>query len=634
MIKSVSKKVKRSYWLLVLLIVLAYSNTFQVPFIMDDRSNMANNLSIRHLWPLWNPFEVMSKTGIAGRPVVNFTLALNYALSGLSVWSYHLLNLLIHICATLVLFEILQRLFQADRLKETYGRLSAPLALGSALLWGLHPIHTQAVTYLTQRCESLMGLFFFLTCYCAIRGWQSFSPKVWYLGSIVSFLLGIGAKEVIVVAPFILLLGELVFFHPTLKEVIRRSGFLYVGLLCGLGVLGYLVAQGGTFSTSTTRISFSTWQYWLTQSQVIIHYIRLMFWPDALCFDYDWPIAGIRESILPGIVLLIGLTASLWLVLRRHPLGFSAAWFWMTLAPTSLLPLNDPAWDYRMYLPSAALMTMFVLGIYHVCQFIHARFAAKGSDQPPPLKKIFGYVMIFLALLLGMLTYSRNLDYQSDLAIWEDTVRKRPQNARAQVNLGVALMEIGQPLEAIGHLQQGINFKRKELGTLTANEIIVNGYRNLGIIYLYYFWPKEGPAAETNLRRTLEIIPNDAQAHSYLGVVLFFQNQPEKAFDHLQQALILEPNLVEANVNYGLVLRLMGNNKSALDYYQKALHLKPDHIEALYGLGMVRYQLRQLKEAKANFQTILSASPRNKAAVEMLKKIEKELSASGQPTIN
>jgi tetratricopeptide (TPR) repeat protein len=273
---------------------------------------------------------------------------------------------------------------------------------------------------------------------------------------------------------------------------------------------------------------------------------------------------------------------------------------------------------------------MVVLGVYHGCQFIHSRFAAKGSDKAIPLKRIFAYVMILPVLLLGMSTYSRNRDYQTDLTIWEDTVRKRPQNARARVNLGVALMETGRPVEAIGHFKKGIDLKRKESGSLTAREILQNAYRNLGIIYLYYFWPKEGPAAEMYLRRTLEINSNDAQAHSYLGLVLFLRDQPERAFEHLRQALVLDPNLVEVQINYGLVLRLKGNYQAAQQYYQKALRLKPGQIEALYGLGMIHYQLRQLKEAKFYFQTILSASPGNQAAADMLKKIEKEWSSSNE----
>ncbi|MCG6535392.1 MAG: glycosyltransferase family 39 protein, partial [Syntrophales bacterium LBB04] len=289
---------------------------------------------------------------MSGRPVINFTLAINYAISGKEVWSYHVLNLAIHVMAALTLYGILIRIFQSERLQEQYGNFATPLALGCALVWALHPIQTQAVTYVTQRCESLMGLCFFLTFYCAIRGWQSSSQRVWHLCSMMTFLLGVGSKEVIVAAPFLLLLCEFTFFHASLKKILRGSWFLYAGLLIGLVVLVLLVANGGTLASGTTRVPYSLLQYWQTQAQVILYYVRIVLWPNYLCFDYDWPVASMRDALPSIITLLIVLGISGWLCFRRHPAGFLAAWFFAILAPTSILPLVDPAWEYRMYLPS------------------------------------------------------------------------------------------------------------------------------------------------------------------------------------------------------------------------------------------------------------------------------------------
>lgn len=621
MIKSIKKSTVPPYLLIVGLIILAYANTFNVPFIFDDRINILDNSTIRSVWPPWSAFYAMPGTGLAGRPVVNFTLALNYAISAEKVWSYHVLNLIIHIMAALTLFGIVRRLLRSVRFNEKYGHFATSLALGCALLWGLHPIQTQAVTYVSQRFESLMGLFFFLTFYCAIRGWQSSSVGVWHSCAIIAFLLGVGSKEVIVVAPFVLLVCDMIFFHFTIKEVIRRSWFLYTGLSIGLAFLGLLVAMGGILATGTTKVSFTPAQYWLTQAQVILHYVRLTLWPDSLCLDYDWPIAGIRNALPSVIILFMVLAVSVWLCFKRHPAGFLAAWFFAILAPTSCVPLIDPAWDYRMYLPSVALVILVTGGIYQLGNLASAHCSADADFWQHLSKKIFGYTMMFLVLLMGILTYSRNLDYQTDISIWADTVGKRPQNARAHKNLGVALMEAGKLCEAIGHLRQGINLKSQNIDPALIKATLVNPYKNLGVVYLRL---GNWRTAENYFRNVLVLEPNDAVAHSHLGFALYMQGQSGKAFFHLQKALFLRPQDVDARVNYGIVLRLQGNCREAMGHFQEALRIRPDNVNAMNGMGMALYQLGRRNEAKDYFQKVLAVMPDNKTAGVMLTKIDEE----------
>jgi hypothetical protein len=145
--------------------IAAYSRTLSVPLLLDDDFSISNNPSIQHLvTAFWPP----AKATVSGRPVLNFSLAINYAVSGTAVWSYHAANLAIHILASFALFGILRRTLAARK-----ARAFSMVALSASLLWALHPLLTESVTYIVQRAESLMGLFYLLTLYCFIRGTEA-----------------------------------------------------------------------------------------------------------------------------------------------------------------------------------------------------------------------------------------------------------------------------------------------------------------------------------------------------------------------------------------------------------------------------------------------------------------------------
>ena len=149
-------------------------------------------------------------TTMAGssRPVVQLSLAFNYALGGLNVWGYHAFNFVIHVLAGLTLFAILRRMFESERLRMRYGQSAPWLAGLIALIWLVHPLQTESVTYVIQRAESMMGLFFLLTMYAGIRGASSARPAAWFVAAIIACALGMASKESMVVAgPILIVLG-------------------------------------------------------------------------------------------------------------------------------------------------------------------------------------------------------------------------------------------------------------------------------------------------------------------------------------------------------------------------------------------------------------------------------------------
>ncbi|HEV7822669.1 MAG TPA: glycosyltransferase family 39 protein, partial [Burkholderiales bacterium] len=204
---------------------LVYSNSFAGRFIFDDRT-ILEDASIRQLWPPWT--AMFSPNNVA-RPVIGLTFAINYWISGLEVWSYHLLNLLIHLLAALALFGIVRRALLGERMRQHFGTAAATLAASVALVWAVHPLQTQSVTYIIQRGESLMGLMYLATLYAVIRAAQSASKR-WIIAAVIACAVGMATKPVMATAPIIALLFDVIFITGSLKTSLRRRWALYATL--------------------------------------------------------------------------------------------------------------------------------------------------------------------------------------------------------------------------------------------------------------------------------------------------------------------------------------------------------------------------------------------------------------------
>jgi hypothetical protein len=210
--------------ILVVAALSAYYESFHGVFVFDDLQRITQNAHIRHLWPPW---ETMADTS---RPLVQLTLALDYAMSGLDVWSYHAFNLAVHVLASLSLFGIVHRTLRQTIWPASIRTAAPQLALASALLWTVHPLHTQAVTYIIQRAESLMSLFYLLVVYCVIRAIDSAAPGRWYAAAVSCAALGAASKPVIVTAPLVAMVWDRVFATRSFRDLLARRWPLYAGL--------------------------------------------------------------------------------------------------------------------------------------------------------------------------------------------------------------------------------------------------------------------------------------------------------------------------------------------------------------------------------------------------------------------
>jgi 4-amino-4-deoxy-L-arabinose transferase-like glycosyltransferase len=205
--------------------LLVYSNSLRVGFMFDDVPHIVENPRIRQLWPPW---DVLTHTS---RPVVMLSLALNHALGGLNPWGYHLFNVGIHILAALALYGVVRLTFLSETLRPRFGPATAGWLAGVvSLIWLVHPLQTESVTYVIQRGESLMGLFHLLTLYCVIRSSGSAGSMWWQVGAVTSCALGMASKPVMVTAPVVVLLYDRVFLAKSWSEVMQRRWRLYAWL--------------------------------------------------------------------------------------------------------------------------------------------------------------------------------------------------------------------------------------------------------------------------------------------------------------------------------------------------------------------------------------------------------------------
>jgi tetratricopeptide (TPR) repeat protein len=573
----------------------------------------------------------------SGRPIVNLSLAINYAFGKTDVAGYHALNLAIHILAGLTLFGLVRqalasldatRAFQISDLKSKIveGPATAQseisnlkfeiaadatlLAFTVAAIWMLHPLQTESVTYIVQRAESLMGLFYLLTLYCFVRsanetgerpeaGGQitsrlsplasrlpvrrSFSEGGWQAASILSCLLGMASKEVMVSAPLMVLLYDRTFITGSFRAAWQKRRYFYLGLAASWLLLGFLVVSTGGSRNGSAGFSSGLpwWKYALTQLPAIAHYLRLSLWPHPLIFDYGTAVLTQAGQVMPAALIIATLAVATVIGLRRWPaIGFAGVWFFAILAPSSsIVPVvTETMAEQRMYLPLAAVIVIVALGIY----------AWAG--------RLGAYLLLAAAVLLGFLTFQRNQAYASTLSIWNDTVAKRPENARAHNNLGESLSKAGRKTEALQQYQEAVRLKPTDPDY---HYNLATALSDTG----------HGPESLGQFEETLRLVPDYAAGHLNYGLALMKAGQASKAIEHYREALRINPDYAEAHNDLGIAYGQTGQMPEAIAQFEEALRIDPDDAKPHNNLGFAFRQAGQVEDALAQFKEALRLNP-------------------------
>ncbi len=576
---------------LILLGAAAYLNSFRGAFVFDDKSAIEENAAIRRLWPLGPIFR-------GPRPVVDVTFAANYAIGRLHVEGYHLVNLAVHILAALALFGIVRRTLTLPVFAGRFDEAAALLGFCAALLWMVHPLQTEAVTYLTQRAESLMGLLYLLTMYALIRAASSPNHRgAWCAAAIATCALGMGCKEIMVTAPVVLLLYDRCFLAGSFGEALRRRWGLYLALAATWLILARSLAEAigpHALSAGFRLQEVTPFQYARSEPGVILHYLALTFWPARLCLDYGWPVANGFRQIAPGLIVISALlAATVWALVRKPKWGFVSAWFFLVLAPSSsIMPIKDLAFEHRMYLPLAAPAVAAILAVWLIAARLSRRQLAIG---------ITALLCLCAAAGLTAMTLQRNAQYRSEVSIWEDATGKRPQNPRAWSNLGEAYVNASRYEDAIRSCDKALKVEPS----------LSPAYYNRGLAWAGLDHMTE---AISDYDKAIALKPDFAAAYNNRGVAHARAGRSYEALRDYDEALRLKPDYAQAYTNQGNVYTQLGQPADAIRDYDKAIMLNPEFAEAYYNRAIADGRLGRWDEAIRDCTRLLALNPGNAAA--------------------
>ena len=547
------------------LVLLTWSASMNGSFQFDDYGAIVNDSKVRQLWPL-NDFITHN------RPIGLYTLALNFAAGELSPTGYHAVNLLIHLTSAIMLLFLVRDVLSLPRF-ALYGWTPTETlwtAWCCSAVWGVHPLTTQAVTYIVQRYESLAALCGLLVLFAQSRIARGYSW--WIVPACLAALCGTLSKEPMALIPFIALAFDHVFLKSSRSEPINETDdpaerthrwrwpfYLAISspwLWFAPSVSRWLIPAPSRNSGMGFNLKAITpWEYLRTEPEVLLNYLQLSFWPDKLCFDYGWQIQDLPGVYLPlGGVILAIVALGFWWTFQRRATGFLLLAPLLYLAPTSsFVPVFDPAVEHRMYLPLTAIVTGMVCSAS-----LLTRLYARHRQIPPAL--IAAPLMCLIILPLSWRTHLRNLDYHSGVALWTDTIAKRPQNPRAHYCLGLELRRLGKTTEAQAEFATAV-----DIGIPVAefHVALADGQRAQG----------QSTAAITNYRKAIRLKPGLPQAHNGLGATLHSEGRLEDARTAFEAAT--ELNLPQARYNLAAVLIDLGDEQAAVPLLKACLAAHP-----------------------------------------------------------
>ena len=587
--------------------LLAYSNSLSGSFILDDVTAIVQNQDIRDWSRFGSVLMPERELPVAGRPLVNVSLAINYALGGLDVRGYHIWNVAVHLGCALLVFGVVRRTLLANRVDRELRERSLDLAFAVALLWALHPLNTEAVNYVTQRTESMMGLFYLLTVYASIRA-AATSPRGWPVVAVVACASGMACKESMVTAPLLVALYDRVFIFDSIKAAVKERWRLYAGLAFSWLVLALLISSGPRIHSAGFSSGVSAWTYLLNQAVMIVRYLRLAVWPTSLVVNYGWPVPLTLGEVLPQalivVTLLVGTIAAL---MRRPPLGFLGAAFFITLAPTSsIVPIaTEVGAERRMYLPLIPIVILLVIG--------GVRLWTSLSDGIPSLSRLMpkrasgSIVLVAMAMLLATVTVARNREYGSSLLMAQTVVDRYP-TSYAHHELANQLIAAGRHEEAMAHLRLAVPGAPRAHFTLGA-ELFEQGRTDEAISELQTFLEKQPLLLEA------------VSARELLGRAFARQERWQEAVQQYRQVLEMNPSaeqVIETHLVLANALYAMKSYDEASNHYRQFVQARPDHVGALSRLGITLMATGQIPDAISAFRRAAEINPQDGAVQQNL----------------
>ena len=594
-VKSLVRGPKYEWALMVFIAVIVfalYAKTLNGAFIFDDRNNIADNPHIR-LTQITLPgiYSAIHDSPTSNRPLANLSFALNYYFHRYHVVGYHAVNIIIHIINGMLLYFFLKTTLATPAIRSNADKYGWVPYL-SAIIWLVHPIQAQSVSYIVQRMNSMAAMFYILSILLFASGRlieDRHKRILLFSGSLVSGILALGSKEISATLPFFIFLYEWFFFQDLKSNWIKKK----VPLVIAMGVLLILISiiyfKGNPveklFAGYATH-HLDMIQRTLSQFRVVIFYITLLIWPhpSRLNIDHDFPpsysLLDPISTVFAIVAILTLLGLAFFLAKKERLISFCILWYLGNLAIESSVIGLELAFEHRNYLPSMLMAFMVVQ--------LSFRFV-----KP---KWLTAMMLLAVATIFAIWTVERNDVWRTPELIWLDSIKKSPQNPRPLNNLGVALANQGRYKEAAEQYHKALRLNPK----------YADAYANLG-----YALARQGKIEDaiSHFETALKIKPTYYEAHSNLGIAMAMKDRQQDAITHFRAALNINPNFAEAHNNLGVALMRQGRIELAGDHFSAALRLHPEFASAHNNLGMILARQGHLEEAISHFSEALRIYP-------------------------
>jgi protein O-mannosyl-transferase len=593
---------------LVIAGMLVYSNTLDSPFIFDDINFITQNNPNIHITEI--SFKSLKEAVLKGHPnhreLSKISFALNYYYSGETPRGYHIVNITIHILTGILLFWLIKMTLQMPAARidiflandsNTSEKFLAPILISffAGLIWLLHPLQTNGVTYMCQRMTSMTALFCVLSLLLFVMGRFALqtahlkTAALHFAGCLLAGGCAIATKENAVTFPIVIFLFEWYFFQD-LRNIrsYRTLPWIVAGFIIFAGVILIYLGESPfhhILSTYTYR-EFTLPERLLTELRVVAYYFSLIVFPhpSRLILDHAYPIS-FSITAPPTTIVSLGLMFGLFLVgaylaKKERLLSFCLLWFLVNLVIESSVIGIEIIYEHRLYLPSMMICLMITLVTFRLLK--SAWFS--------------GYVLLAIALFLGIWTYQRNTIWQNEVSFWMDNVQKSPFKARPYQNLAHTFHKMGNYQEAIRYYKKSQKFSPGWTAT----------FYNLGTAYLsigrYY-------DAIEYLNQSIQKMPMNAQVHSLLAKALALTGQWDAAEIQYQIALALAPSDNQAQKEYEQLISFLNKYTDPVIRIEHMLNQQPDNAALYVTLGIIYENLNNLPKAYQAYQAAMDLTP-------------------------
>ncbi|MEE9543341.1 MAG: tetratricopeptide repeat protein [Thermodesulfobacteriota bacterium] len=600
--------------LLLLLGLIIYSVSFGGPFVYDDNFFILENEHLRSLYNYTYP---------SGTRFVGFlSFAVNYAVNGYEPFGYKLVNISIHIINSMLVYTLVSLMIRTPVMEGVKTALKA-LPLISALLFLVHPIETQAVSYITQRFASLATLLYLaaLASYMKSRlmgiNGDYRGRYLFYAFALIAALIAQKTKEISFTLPVIIVLFEFTFFNiegkgaDIKRRIIRLIPFVLVMAIIPAALYLPDTGHGGELGMSGWLKSHqlrdieavSRFDYLMTQFRVIVTYLRLLVLPvdQNLLYDYPKYSSFFALPVVSSFIFLAAIfSASIYLYIRsiRRGWGFGIIislgllWFFITISvESSIIPIQHVIFEHRLYLPSIGFF-IFAAAVFI---YLAGRISGAREGRAELSKGALAIVMIIVTLF-SVLSYRRNLVWADELRLWKDVDHKSPGIGRVKDTLGLIYKKLGDREKAREYFREAIRINSK----------LSNPYNNLGSLYM---GDRDYKSAFVLFEKALKYDNENGEAHNNIANVYRVQGDMEQALFHYSEAARLEPSSDEIIFNIAVLNMIIGDMEKAKEGYVEAIRLAPGRGDYHMAFAIFYRKVGDIERAISHFKEAIRLVP-------------------------